>query len=119
MFVVAGLALRGKNKGRLVSKPFPFRPRPSHTPNSLPSKCLALKQSLLSLAASQALPPRKTRPAPAWPQAHCTVEAPDVTGCRGASCSGHFPGQLAVVQVPPPPSGMGATARHHRASPRH
>ena len=46
------------------------------------------------------------------------VEAPDVTGCRGISCSGHFPGQLAVVRVPPPPGGMGATARHHRASPQ-
>ena len=46
------------------------------------------------------------------------VEAPDVTGCRGISCSGHFPGQLAVVRVPPPPGGMGATARHYRASPQ-
>ena len=44
------------------------------------------------------------------------VEALDVTGCRGISCSGHFPGQLAVVRVPPAPSGMGATAMHHRAS---
>jgi hypothetical protein len=32
--------------------------------------------------------------------------------------SGHDPEQLAVVRVPPPPSGMGATARHHRASPQ-
>jgi hypothetical protein len=27
-----------------------------------------------------------------------------------------FAGQLAVVRVSPPPSGMGATARHHRTS---
>ena len=46
------------------------------------------------------------------------AEAPDVTGCRGISCSKRFPGQLAVVRVPPPPGGMGATARHHRASPQ-
>jgi hypothetical protein len=46
------------------------------------------------------------------------AEAPGVTGCRGTSCSGHFTGQLAVVWVPPPPSGMGPTARHHRASPQ-
>ena len=46
------------------------------------------------------------------------VEAPDVTGCRGISCFGQFPGKLAVVRVPPPPSGMGATARYHRASPQ-
>jgi hypothetical protein len=46
------------------------------------------------------------------------VEAPDVTGCRGISCSEHFPGQLAVVRAPPPPSGVGTTARHHRASPQ-
>jgi hypothetical protein len=44
------------------------------------------------------------------------AEAPDVTGCRGTSCSEHFLVQLAVVRVPPPPSGMGATVRHHRAS---
>jgi hypothetical protein len=48
---------------------------------------------------------------------HAT-EAPDVTGCRGISYSGHFPGQPAVVRVPPPPSGMGETARHHRTSPQ-
>ena len=46
------------------------------------------------------------------------AEAPDVTGCRGISCSKRLPGQLAVVRVPPPPGGMGATARHHRASPQ-
>jgi hypothetical protein len=46
------------------------------------------------------------------------AEAPDVTDCRGISSSGHFPGQLAVVRVSPPPSGMGTTARHRRASPQ-
>jgi hypothetical protein len=46
------------------------------------------------------------------------AEAPDVTGCRGISCSEHFLVQLAVVRVPPAPSGMGATARYHRASPQ-
>jgi hypothetical protein len=46
------------------------------------------------------------------------AEAPDVTGCRGLSYSGHFPGQPVVVRVPPPHSGMEATARHHRASPQ-
>jgi hypothetical protein len=44
--------------------------------------------------------------------------APDVTGCRGISCSEHFLVQLAVVRMPPPPSGMGATARYHRSSPQ-
>ena len=29
-----------------------------------------------------------------------------------------FAGQLAVVRVSPPPSGMGTTARHRRASPQ-
>jgi hypothetical protein len=56
----------------------------------------------------------------------CRREAPDVTGCRGTSYSGHFrPGQPAVlvrvswVRVPPPPNWMGATARHHQqASPQ-
>jgi hypothetical protein len=38
------------------------------------------------------------------------AEAPDVTGCRGISYSGHFPRQPGVVRVPPPPIGMGATA---------
>jgi hypothetical protein len=62
---------------------------------------------------------RQARPAPAWPQAHRPVgEAPDVTGYRGISWFEHFPGQLVVVRVPPPPSGVGATARHHRARPR-
>jgi hypothetical protein len=42
----------------------------------------------------------------------------DVTGCRGISCSEHFLVQLAVVWMPPPPSGMGATARYHRSSPQ-
>jgi hypothetical protein len=46
------------------------------------------------------------------------AEAPDVTGCRGISYSRHFPRQPAVVRVPPPPIGRGATARHHRASPQ-
>jgi hypothetical protein len=46
------------------------------------------------------------------------AEAPDVTDCRGISSSGHFPRQLAVVRVSPPPSGMGTTARHRRASPQ-
>jgi hypothetical protein len=46
------------------------------------------------------------------------VEAPGVTGCRMISCSEHLPRQLAVIRVPPPPSGVGATARHHRASPQ-
>jgi hypothetical protein len=46
------------------------------------------------------------------------AEAPDVTGCRGISCSEHFLVQLAVVRMPPPPSGMGATARYHRSSPQ-
>ena len=41
-----------------------------------------------------------------------------MTGCRGISCSEHFLVQLAVVRVPLPPSGMGATARYHRASPQ-
>jgi hypothetical protein len=50
------------------------------------------------------------------PRLALAAEAPDVTGCRGISCSEHFPGQLAVVRVPPPPSGVGTTARHHRAS---
>jgi hypothetical protein len=96
-------------------------------------------QPFFTLAASQALPPRQSvwpaapiavrgvfsplralqaRPAPAWPQAHRPVGAPDVTSCRGISCSEHFPGQLAVVRAPPPPSGVGTTARHHRASPQ-
>jgi hypothetical protein len=51
----------------------------------------------------------QARPAPAWPQTHCPAEAPDVTGCRGISCSGHVPGQLGVVRVSPPSSGVGAT----------
>jgi hypothetical protein len=29
-----------------------------------------------------------------------------------------LPGQPVVVRVPSPPSGMGETARHHRASPQ-
>jgi hypothetical protein len=104
---------------------------------SLFAKRFQPKMAILSLAASQALPRHvalpaapiavrgvfgrlralQARPAPFFPQAHCPAEAPDVTGCRGISCSGHFPGQLAVVRVPPPPGEMGATARHHRASP--
>jgi hypothetical protein len=38
--------------------------------------------------------------------------------CCGISCSEHLPGQLAVVRAPPPPSGVGTAARHHRASPQ-
>ena len=76
--------------------------------------------------------PRKTGPVGCWagcggevvagrtsaPRLALAAEAPDVTGCRGISCSEHFLGQLAVVRAPPPPSGVGATGRHHRASPQ-
>jgi hypothetical protein len=41
-----------------------------------------------------------------------------VVSCHGISCSGHFPVQLGVDRLPPPPSGMRSTARNHRASPQ-
>jgi hypothetical protein len=59
---------------------------------------------------------RQPGPMPTAPWRHRMSRA--VVMCRGISCSEHFPGQLAVVRVPPPPSGVGATARHHRASPQ-
>jgi hypothetical protein len=36
------------------------------------------------------------------------------TGCRGISCSKRFPGQLAVVPVPPPPGGNSGDGLHHK-----
>jgi hypothetical protein len=86
--------------------------RPPAPPAVFPAAPIAVRGVFSPLRALQA------RPVPAWPQAHRPVEAPDVTGCRWISCSEHFPGQLAVVRAPPPPSGVGTTAMHHRASPQ-
>jgi hypothetical protein len=44
---------------------------------------------------------------------HCALNGPrrDNGRCLAISCSGHFPGQLAVNRMHPPPSGAGPTTR--------